>query len=99
IRLDPKFAAAHGNLGNLLLQQDKIPAARKELEQAIRLDPNNARAHYNLGMLLAPLKEYSLAAEQFGIARKLQENDPAITFLFLRAALKANRIVEALAAA
>ncbi|PYT95113.1 MAG: hypothetical protein DMG38_28235 [Acidobacteria bacterium] len=39
IRLDSKFAPAHGNLGNLLLREHKLEPAKKELELAIKLDP------------------------------------------------------------
>ena len=39
IRRDARFGPAHGNLGNLLLQQHKLEPAKKELELAIKLTP------------------------------------------------------------
>ena len=47
------FAAAHGNLGNLLRDVKKdYDGAEQEYRTAIRLDPELEHAHRNLGALL-----------------------------------------------
>jgi tetratricopeptide (TPR) repeat protein len=52
LRLDPKDAKAHGNLGNALADQGRLDEAIRHYEQALRLDPKLAPAHYNLGTAL-----------------------------------------------
>jgi tetratricopeptide (TPR) repeat protein len=51
--LKPDFAEAHNNLGNALLQQDKIDDAVVHLERALVLMPDFVAAHYNLGIALS----------------------------------------------
>jgi Flp pilus assembly protein TadD len=41
IRLDPKYAMAHANLGALLIEQNSLPEAVKEIYTAYQLDPKN----------------------------------------------------------
>src|SRR5262249_44020836 len=48
IRLYPKYAPAHNNLGIVLEAQGERAAAVKEYREAIRLDPKFAEAHCNL---------------------------------------------------
>jgi tetratricopeptide (TPR) repeat protein len=52
IELDPKLAAAHGNLGLTLLDQGKLEAAVAECRMAAELNPKSASLHYNLGNAL-----------------------------------------------
>ena len=58
------------NLGNLLMQVDRLAEARAACREAVRLDPSNAIHHYTLGMALrtagdlpAALKEYRTAIQ------------------------------------
>ena len=49
--MDPEYALAHFNLGNLYDEQATLPLALHHYNQAIRLRPNYADAHYNLALL------------------------------------------------
>ncbi len=53
IRLDPKLAIAHNNLGMALVRKGDVDGALAAFREAIRLDPNSAGAHNNLAWLLA----------------------------------------------
>jgi Flp pilus assembly protein TadD len=52
IRLDPKYAMGHANLGAVLLQQGSVPEALKEIATAYQLDPKNPE-------ILALYKKYT----------------------------------------
>lgn len=52
IRIDPRVAAAHANLGNVLRQLKRRPDALASYERALRLQPGNARALKGLGLIL-----------------------------------------------
>jgi tetratricopeptide (TPR) repeat protein len=52
LRLDPKNALAHFNLGNALYTQGPVAEAIACYRQVIALDPRYAQAHYNLGVAL-----------------------------------------------
>ena len=49
IRLDPKMAAAHNNLGIALGEKGRLDEAISHFQESIRLDPKMAAAHTNLG--------------------------------------------------
>lgn len=49
IRLNPKFARSHAELGKLLLRDGKIPLAIPELKIATELDPSDSGPFYQLG--------------------------------------------------
>ncbi len=52
IRINPDFAKAHYNLGNLLKDKGREEDAEAEYREAIRINPDFADAHINLGNLL-----------------------------------------------
>jgi tetratricopeptide (TPR) repeat protein len=52
LQLDPDFAEAHFNLGNLLLRTGRRNDAIAHFESAVRLKPDFAEAHTNLGSAL-----------------------------------------------
>ena len=52
IELDPKYAAAHNNLGIALKDQGKLDEAIACYRKAIELDPKYAEAYNNLGVAL-----------------------------------------------
>jgi Flp pilus assembly protein TadD len=52
IRLDPKYADAHGNLGVAFAHQRKLPEAEAAFRLAIRLDPVNVTMYVNLATCL-----------------------------------------------
>src|SRR5207253_8631616 len=48
----PKFAPAHKNLGNALMQKGDVGEAISHYRQALELDPKYATAHVALGQAL-----------------------------------------------
>ena len=55
IRLDPKYAIAHNNLGFLLqFERNDVGGADIAYRAAIAADPNFAAGHHALGRLLHP---------------------------------------------
>ena len=50
--LEPKFAAAHNNLGNALRDTGREDEAIEEYQKAIQLDPKYAGPHTGLGNAL-----------------------------------------------
>ncbi len=71
IMLNPEYAVAHNNLGNLLQNLKRFEEAEKEFKEAIRLNPNDAVAHNNLGILLKNLKRFEEAEKEYkGIVTK-----------------------------
>ena len=65
LRLNPRYADAHNNLGNVLNSQGKYEAAAAHFNEAVRLDPGFAEAHSNLAMMLFHQKRYAEAKAQF----------------------------------
>jgi Flp pilus assembly protein TadD len=57
LRLDPKHASIHNNLGNALLARNNLNGAVASYREATRLAPANARAHNNLGNALRLKKD------------------------------------------
>lgn len=53
LRLDPRHAEAHNNLGRALVQLGRPEEALRHVREAVRLNPNNAEARQNLGRLEA----------------------------------------------
>ncbi|MBN1652387.1 MAG: tetratricopeptide repeat protein [Deltaproteobacteria bacterium] len=51
IRLDPSFANAFTNYGNLLFRKSEMKKAEAMYEKALRVDPKQPEALYNLGFL------------------------------------------------
>jgi tetratricopeptide (TPR) repeat protein len=49
VRLDPNNADAQNNLGGVLLQLGRAPAAIIHFQAALQLTPESAEAHFNLG--------------------------------------------------
>lgn len=52
IKLNPNYARAYENRGNLVDDQGDHQAALADYKQAIRLDPNNYSVYYNQGVVL-----------------------------------------------
>ena len=56
MRIDPRYAQAHSNLGFALANSGgRWQEAIAEYEAALRIDPNLAEAHLNLGNALSKL--------------------------------------------
>jgi len=72
VDLDPKFAEAHLQLGNLFSDQKKYDAATPHYEQAVALNAHLADAHYRLGQALVHLGRKQEAQEQLRVYQKLR---------------------------
>ena len=74
LRLDPKLAAAHYQLGNVLEHQNQLEAAVPEMQEAIRLDDNYAQPHVALAQIYNHLGRRDAASEEVKIYLRLQAN-------------------------
>jgi predicted TPR repeat methyltransferase len=74
IRLAPKFAAAHYNLGNLLQTRREFVGARRAFEAAILHQPTLAVAHTNLANTLVALGDDAKAKEHYQQAIAIDAN-------------------------
>jgi tetratricopeptide (TPR) repeat protein len=61
IRLEPRFAKPHEDLGMLCLHEGDVEGALRYFEEAIRLDGNQANAYAGLAQALARLGRYDEA--------------------------------------
>ncbi len=94
IALDPKLAAAHLNLGLVLL--DREPAAAVEcFRQAAELMPEQARPRFLLALALERAGKLAGAIEEYQAAERLDAKEYEIRFALGRALLRANRATEA----
>ena len=74
VRLNPRLAAAHLELGSLYAQRKQSHKAIASLLEAIRLDPNSEMAHYKLGQIYRDLNQLRLAERELDLYRKLAGN-------------------------
>ena len=58
IELNPYYAEAHNNLGDLMISIDKLSEAELLTRKAIQLKSEYAPAHNNLGIALKEIGEY-----------------------------------------
>lgn len=79
IELNPNYAYAYNNLGNILSNLERYDEAEGFYRKAIDLDPNYALAYYNLGIILKSLNRYSEAETTYRKAIELDPND-ALTY-------------------
>ena len=77
IEIDPRYAAAHNNLGIGLRVQGKTEEAIAEYRKAIDLDPRYAAAHYNLGNALGVQGKTEEAIAEYRKAIDLDPRDAA----------------------
>jgi tetratricopeptide (TPR) repeat protein len=71
VRLRPKFAVAHYNLGLSLRAQDKVVAAQREFQMAVQYatEPvERAQAHHNLGIALYEQQQFEAARKELSAA-------------------------------
>ena len=94
IELDSKLAAAHLNLGLLLLERDPS-AALPPLSKAAELLPDQARPRLLLGTALERSHRLEAALEQYQAAQRLEPNNQEIHFALARALLASKRPAEA----
>lgn len=72
IALDPKFAEAYLQLGNLYSDQKKYAESIPEYEKALELSPDVADAHYRLGQAYVRTGDKELAQQQFQVYQQLR---------------------------
>lgn len=65
LALDPTFADAWVNLGNILFKQQSVNMARKCYETALKHDSRLVEGNYNLGYIHLSEGRYALASEYF----------------------------------
>jgi len=63
--VDPQSAAAHSNLGSLLMDLKRFDEAVASCDKAIQLDPGFVDAHYNRGSALFELGQFADAIASF----------------------------------
>jgi tetratricopeptide (TPR) repeat protein len=72
VSLDPNFADAHLQLGNLYSDQHKYADAIPEYKTALRLNDGLADAHYRLGQAYVHTGEKDLAQEQLQVYQRVR---------------------------
>ncbi len=65
VELNPDFAAAHCNLGAVLIDLGQLDAAAASCRRALAIDPGYAEAHCNLGIVLQGLGQLSDAVASY----------------------------------
>ncbi len=74
MRLDPRSAEAHYNIGRIYAIQDDFHKARQELEAAIQLDANYMEAYNALGFAMETLGDDAAALRDYQTAMRLNED-------------------------
>jgi len=72
IALDPKFAEARLQLGNLYSDQNKYAESIPEYERALALSPDLADIHYRLGQAFVHTGQKDRAQQQFQVYQQLR---------------------------
>lgn len=73
LALNPQFAEAHLQLGNLYSQRHDYPAAVPEYVESIRLSPNVPDAHFRLAQAYTHLGQKNLADKEYQIHQQLYQ--------------------------
>ncbi len=71
--LDPSFAKAYFELGNLFSQRGQYRQAALEYQRALKLDGKLVAAYYRVGQAYVHLGEMGLARKEFQIHKKLYQ--------------------------
>jgi tetratricopeptide (TPR) repeat protein len=75
LEINPRFAAAHFQLGAMAQRDDDLPTAAAAFERAAALEPNYATAHYRLGTVLQKMGKTQQAQAEFALFRKLRAEE------------------------
>jgi tetratricopeptide (TPR) repeat protein len=75
LKIDPKYAVAHYDIGLALDAQGKTKEAIAAYRRAIRFDPKYADAHYALGLALSDVGKLDEAIATFRKGIKLDPKD------------------------
>jgi tetratricopeptide (TPR) repeat protein len=76
ITIDPRHAAAHLVLGQLLLANGRLAQAAIEAERAVGLQPRNAHAHLLLGRVYAAQARLAESAREFARVIEIEPDHP-----------------------
>jgi predicted O-linked N-acetylglucosamine transferase (SPINDLY family) len=74
IEINPDFAEAHNNLGNVLKDLQHFDEAMQFYQQAIEVNPDFAEAHNNLGNVLKDLQHFDEAVLSYKRAIGIDKN-------------------------
>ena len=91
IRINPKFAPAHSNLGNALVALKQEDAALSEFLAAIAIEPKDAVALYNVGLIYGRQEKFDLAAEYLSKAHGLAPENNAMSVALAGAQISSGR--------
>jgi tetratricopeptide (TPR) repeat protein len=78
LRIDPRDASAHNNLGLAWQRKGRYADAVREHQEAIRLDPDLAAAHYDLGIALGALGNLDEAAAAYDESLRIFPSQPEV---------------------
>ncbi len=95
IRINPKFAPAHVNLGNALVGLKKQDAALKEFTAALALQPKDFLALYNVGLICARQGKLGSAVKYLRNAHETSPGDKSTVIALIGAELSLGRAAEA----
>lgn len=79
IMLDPNYADAYFQLGNLYAEQHRYEDAIVEYERALGVNASSANVHYRLGQALARAGNGPRAQEEFAIFERLRKDESDAT--------------------
>jgi tetratricopeptide (TPR) repeat protein len=81
INIDPRFALAYNNLGEVYSFLEKYEEAIREYKRALEINPELPEAHFNMVVSYILLKNYSLAWKHIDILNKLGEDTEILVHL------------------
>ena len=96
LQLNPRDAAAHSNLGDVLKRAGRIEEAMEHFRQAVRIQPSLAEPHYNLANLLSAQGKLEEAIEHYRQALRARKDFVEAHNNLGVALLKVGRIEEAI---
>lgn len=96
IRLDPRFAEAHINLGAAYFELGRHGEAAQALRNAVRLRPDLHKAHHNLAVIYSDSGEFRKAIESYKIALTLRPDYHPARYGLAVALLATNKRKEAI---
>ena len=76
LQIQPRFEAAHNNLGLALVQKGSLDEAITHYQSALQSDPDYADAHNNLGTALVQKGRMAEALTHFQRALQIEPADP-----------------------
>ena len=97
LRLDPRDAEAHSNLGTVLQAEGRLADALPQLRDAVRLRPDDDRVHFNLGNGLVAAGQVDEAMMEFRTALSINPENADAHFNLAMILGPRNQIDEAIA--